>query len=239
MNRVLVIEDDKTICELLKHVFKSSGYHSIIVNNANKGIHALETMKDIDLIVLDLGLPDISGWDFLRILKQRREISNIPVVIITGQYKKTPEIVKALELGADDYILKPFSPRILIARIKAILRRFMNGSKPPQEIISTPNEEIKINMDTREVFLCPKGKKEQLIKNLTNKEFELLVLFIRNYGRIFSRKYLFETIWDMAYPGPASRAVDKQIERLRSKLKIYGKCIKTVQGIGYQFTFED
>ncbi len=237
--RVLVIEDEPSIQKLLKVSLEADGIRPVIARTGAEGIKKIHETKS-DLIILDMVLPDINGWDVLRIVKQDKVLSRIPVIILTGEYKKTVDTIKALDGGADDYILKPFSPRILLARIRAILRRSANGTgpAPASNILSTPGGEICMDTDSREVVLkLPSGKKKAAEK-MTVKEFELLSCFLKNPFKVFSRRYLFELVWNMDYYG-TTRTIDKHVERLRSKLDIYGEFIKTVQGVGYQFNLPE
>ncbi|MDO9513859.1 MAG: response regulator transcription factor [Elusimicrobiota bacterium] len=236
---VLIVEDDGSISKLLEQTLKDGGFHPLHVQNGGDAIK-LARKRTPALIILDIGLPDISGWDVLRIMKQDKSVFSIPVVILTGECKKTVDTIKGLEWGADDYIQKPFSPRVLLARLKAVLRRSQNGGRPLPvvEMLCSPDGQIVVNVDLRIVVLkYPKGKEEEL-KNLTSKEFDLLVCFLKHPGRVFSRKYLFELVWGLDYFG-TTRTVDKHVERLRSKLNSHGKSIKTISGVGYSFAPDD
>jgi len=236
---VLIIEDDNGVSKLLEQTLKDGGFHPLRAKNGGDAIKIIRKRKP-DVIVLDIGLPDISGWDVLRIIKQDQAVFGIPVMIVTGEYTKTVDTIKGLEWGADDYIQKPFSPRVLLARLKAVLRRSQNGGRPDpvEEILCSPDGRISVNVDLRTVALKHSGGKEKEVTNLTNKEFDLLVCFLKHPGRVFSRKYLFELVWGLDYVG-STRAVDKHMERLRSKLGTAGKGIKTISGIGYSYSPED
>jgi len=235
MTTVLVIEDDPSVQKLLKVSLEADGMIPVSAKNGTDGIKKIRNTK-LDLIILDMGLPDIKGWDVLRIVKQDKVLSQIPIIILTGEYKETVDTIKSLDGGADDYILKPFSPRILLARIRAILRRSANsaGPTPASNTLSTPNGEICLNLDSREVMLkLPSGKKKA-VEKMTVKELELLSCFLKNPFKVFSRRYLFELVWNMDYYG-TTRTIDKHVERLRSKLDIYGKFIEAISGVGYRF----
>ncbi|MBU3956566.1 response regulator transcription factor [bacterium] len=233
---ILVVEDDKNIAKLLKVSLGMSGYHSVFVRNGADGIKKLRAER-ISMILLDLGLPDINGWEVLRFVKNDNELFKIPIIVITGEYKRTVDSVKALDEGADDYIIKPFSPRVLLSRMKAILRRSGNGDSPISKILSTENNELSLDLDLRILsLLLPSGEKK-IIDKLTVKEFDLLVCFLKHQRRVFSRQYIFELVWDRDYYG-TTRTIDKHIGRLRAKLGAYGKFIRSVPGVGYQFDTE-
>jgi len=238
---VLVIEDDKNVGKLIEKALRDGGFHPLCAKSGGDAIKIARKRKP-DIIILDIGLPDISGWDVLRIMKQdqSKSVFSIPVVILTGECKKTVDTIKGLEWGADDYIQKPFSPRVLLARMKAVLRRSQNGGRPlpAVEMLCSPDGNITVNVDLRIVVLKHSKGKEEELKNLTNKEFDLLVCFLKHPGRVFSRKYLFELVWGLDYFG-TTRTVDKHVERLRSKLRSYGKNIKTISGVGYSFAPDD
>lgn len=205
-----------------------NGYH---VQHAADGMSALETFQNSppDLVILDWMLPKLDGLEVLRRIRQR---SAVPVLMLTAHTEEADRVI-GLEVGADDYLTKPFGMRELIARVRALLRRIENI----QSIVATDRSTEKSPFSVGALQLDPtsylaKLNGEQL--DLTRTEFELLCLMARNPGRTFSRSYLLETIWSESYI-PGDRSVDNAILRLRKKLESLGDCVETVWGIGYRF----
>lgn len=223
-NHILVVDDEKEILELIQFNLEQNDFK---VTTVKTGEAALKKARSIepDLIVLDLMLPGIDGLDVCRILKSDQETENISIIMLTA--KGTEEdIVKGLELGADDYLTKPFSPKVLIARIKAQIRRNTQKKTDNQEIITF--HDLKIHVGKREVKIDG-----QLIE-LTYTEFQILHLLITNPGWVYTRNQIIEAIRGDNYP-VTDRSIDFQIVGLRKKLIDYGKYISTVRGVGYRF----
>ena len=223
--RILVVEDDKDILELIKFNLQKEHYQ---VTRASNGEEALEIIKKDhpQLILLDLMLPGIDGLEICRILKADSSLAMIPIIMVTAKGEET-DIVLGLELGAEDYIVKPFSPRVLIARIRTALRR--------KSITSTDTSQpIRIN----ELTIHP-GKREVLLNNspldLTFTEFELLYHLASRPGWVFTRYQIVNAVKGDDYP-VTDRSVDVQIAGLRKKLGDYGDLIETIRGIGYRFS---
>jgi two-component system, OmpR family, alkaline phosphatase synthesis response regulator PhoP len=223
--RLLVIEDDKDILELIKYNLQKEHYQ---IATATNGEEALEAVKSrvFDLILLDLMLPGLDGLEICKIFKADPSLAAIPIIMVTAKGEET-DIVLGLELGADDYIVKPFSPRVLIARIRSILRR-KNKAQIDKENV------IKIN----DLTLHP-GKREVHIKNktldLTFAEFELLYHLASRPGWVFTRYQIVNAVKGDDYP-VTDRSVDVQIAGLRKKLGPYGELIETIRGVGYRFS---
>lgn len=222
-NRVLVVDDEEHICELVRTYF-SEEYDITIAYN---GPTALTKYKQghFDLVILDIMLPGLSGWDVCR---QIRQIGDTPIIMLTAKGEDLDKIL-GLELGADDYITKPFNPRELLARAKAVLRRFKETKEPNSQVIEYPG--IIINNLTHRVTI-----KDQDIE-LTPKEYEILWLFASNPGIVFSREQLIQKVWGFDYLGD-TRAIDSTIKRLRRKLESIPEApffIQTVWGVGYKF----
>jgi len=234
---VLVIEDDSNIQEMLKVILQQYNFRPVFVK---RGTDAIKKVRNVnfDMILLDLNLPDITGWDVLRFIKKDEDLATTPIIIITGEYKRSIDMVKALDDGADDYLIKPFSLKILVARMKAIMRRTNNGSRKFTRVVSDENEKISINLDAHEVYIKLPDGTTKVIKDLTAKEFDLLACFLKYEKRVLSRQFIYEFVWNLDYYG-TSRTVDKHVERLRAKLGEYGKFIKTLPKIGYQFNTEE
>lgn len=225
MEKILVVEDEKNIRELIKFNLENAGFE---VLTAEDGQEALEQLSDeIDLVVLDLMLPQIDGMEVCRRMRGSEELRQIPIIMLTAKGEEVERIL-GLEMGADDYMTKPFSPRELIARIKAIFRRIKefkaDTSELKEEIIDLGD--LKLDIPRHEVIY-----QDQKIV-LTPKEFELLRYLIINQGRVMSRDLLLEKIWGYEYAGD-TRTVDVHIRRLRKKIS--SDYIATVRGVGYKF----
>jgi two-component system, OmpR family, alkaline phosphatase synthesis response regulator PhoP len=224
--KILIVDDEKNIVELIKFHLKKENYRVI---EAYKGKDALDLYRKEkpDLIILDVMLPDMGGFE---VCKTIRKESRVPIIMLTAKGEEIDKIL-GFELGADDYITKPFSPRELLARIKAVLKRTRTSNIDTNQIQVGP---FKINVNKREIY-----KNDKLLE-LKPKEFDLLKLFITNPGRVFTRQYLLEQIWGYDYLGD-TRTVDVHIRRLRQKIEDNDKnatYIKTVHGVGYKFVVE-
>ncbi len=221
--RILVVDDDEDILELIRFNLVKEGYQVV---TALTGEEALEQAKheSPDLILLDLMLPGLDGLDVCRRLKGSTDTSSIPIIMLTAKTEDA-DIVLGLELGAEDYITKPFSPRVLIARLKAVLRRkrLEDASEIPLVI-----HDIAIHLDRHEVLFH--GRPIQL----TSTEFNILHLLARRPGRVFSRDQIITAVKGDDYP-VTERSVDVQIVGLRKKLGSAGACVETVRGVGYRF----
>lgn len=221
MASVYIVEDDSNIREIEMFALKNSGYTVEGFENAKNFFHRLADKKP-DLVLLDIMLPDVDGMDILRRIRTTPETKKIPVIMVTA---KTTEIdkVKGLDLGADDYITKPFGVMELISRVKALLRRTMNLED--EKIIT--NGVITMDTEKRTVYAG-----ENSIE-LTYKEFELLKLLLKNAGIVLRREIIMERVWGADFEGE-SRTLDMHIKTLRQKLGDYGSVIKTVRNVGYQ-----
>jgi two-component system, OmpR family, alkaline phosphatase synthesis response regulator PhoP len=223
--KILVIDDEINIVELLKYNLIASGYKVIYSLNGKVGLNlAIENKPD--LILLDVMLPEMDGFDVCKEMKKNKETLNIPIIMLTAKGDEFDKIL-GLELGADDYITKPFSVRELLARIKVVLRR--NIKEELTDVIGIG--ELTIYMDKHEVIKA--GNK----LDLTLKEFELLRLLISNKGRVLTRDFLLDKIWGYEYYGE-TRTVDVHVRHLRQKIEdddSNPKYIETVRGIGYKF----
>jgi two-component system response regulator CpxR len=229
MERILAIDDDVALCELLTEYLSSEGFH---VESAHDGEEGLETAcgGEYDLIVLDVMLPKINGFEVLRHLRSR---SNTPVIVLTARGETVDRIV-GLEIGADDYLAKPFNPRELVARIRAILRRIRQEREegqpqPIPEILRVGD--VEMHIATRLVLLSGEPV------NLTAMEFSLLEILLRKAGRFVSREELIRSVLGRS-PYPYDRSIDVHISRLRKKLghKVDGtERIKTIRNTGYLY----
>ena len=223
--KILVIDDDISICDTIKNYFEKEGYEIKAVNDGISGIDSFK-LYDPDIVLLDIVLPKKDGW---QVCREIREVSNKPIIMISAK-NETFDKVLGLELGADDYLVKPFDIKELSARIKAVLRRTRSHSatKNDNEVIKFDN--IEISLQKYELKL--RGKSI----DIPPKELELLYFLAYNRNRVFTRDQLLDKVWGFDYLGD-SRTVDVHVKRLREKLEgVSDKWIlKTVWGVGYKF----
>ena len=220
---ILIVEDDDDILQLLRYNIESAGYE---VLTAMDGLEATTKAKRHvpNLVILDLMLPGMDGFEVCKELKKTPATSKVPVIMLTARGEEVDRIV-GLELGADDYVVKPFSPREIILRIRAVLRRHEQTDILRQtwskDGLSVDMEAHKAEVDGHEV-------------QLTATEFKLLAELIRNQGRVQTRDQLLNSVWGYEFDGYA-RTVDTHVRRLRQKLEGYAKYVETVRGVGYRF----
>ena len=222
--KLLIVDDDHNICDMLKLYFENEGYK---IKTANDGVEGLATFKiyNPDLVLLDIMMPKKDGW---QVCREIREISPKPVIMITAKGEVFDKVL-GLELGADDFIVKPFDMKELSARIKAVLRRFNAHSKTnDDEVVKFEN--IEISLQKYELKLLGKAI------DIPPKELELLYFLASNSNRVFTRDQLLDKVWGFDYLGD-SRTVDVHVKRLREKLEgVSDKwTLKTVWGVGYKF----
>jgi two-component system OmpR family response regulator len=229
--RILVAEDDRSVCEMLRMFFKKEQYDVTFAYDGMKA-HQLIREQEWDMIILDWMLP---GKDGITLCREIRQAFDTPVILLTAKDAEKDRIA-GLDHGADDYITKPFSPMELLARIRAVLRRYKpenSGGGGASEAREQANvlkyHDIEVDLTTREVKI-----KESRIVNLTPKEFDLLTLFIKYPKKVFTREQLLESIWGYDYYGE-ERTVDVHIKRLRNKISSAERqLIATVWGVGYK-----
>jgi two-component system alkaline phosphatase synthesis response regulator PhoP len=222
---VLIVEDEKDIVKMLDYNLKKEGYTTLVAHNGEDAIDVANT-KHPDLVLLDLMLPGMDGLEVCKALKGESKTALIPIIMLTAKSQESDKVI-GLELGADDYMTKPFSPRELIARIKAVLRRVKGKDKLP-EVLKVGD----LIIDLSKITVSVKDRPVEL----TAKEFELLKTLIKAKGRVLSRDYLLDTIWgfDNAIE-IQTRTVDVHIRTLRKKLKGESRRIVTVKNYGYRF----
>ncbi|EEA85333.1 response regulator receiver domain protein [Peptacetobacter hiranonis DSM 13275] len=224
--KVLIIDDEMHIVELLRFNLETSGYKTIYSYDGFDGFIKAKEEKP-DLILLDWMLPNISGIEVLKKIRQDADLKKIPVIMLTAKNMEDDK-VEGLEVGADDYITKPFSIKELLARITSVMRRYgMNTGKESEELTAG---NLKLNLTKHEVKINDKKV------DLTLKEFELLKLLLKNRGKVLSRNFLLDEIWGYEYYGE-TRTVDVHIRYLRKKLEEAGadeKYIETIRGVGYK-----
>ncbi len=225
MSRVLVVEDEESFSDALSYMLRREGYEVAV---AETGPEALDTFdrSGADLVLLDLMLPGLSGTEVCRALRQR---SNVPIIIVTARDSEVDKVV-GLELGADDYVTKPFSSRELVARIRAVLRR---GGENADELLPSMLEAGPVRMDVERHTVLVDGT--QVAMPL--KEFDLLEFLLRNTGRVLTRGQLIDRVWGSDYVGD-TKTLDVHVKRLRSKIEpdpANPKFLLTVRGLGYKF----
>ena len=230
MARIYVVDDESCISELVKFNLEKAGYK---VDCTDDGLKAVKYISDNppDLLVLDLMLPGMDGLEICRCLRQQEKTRMLPIIMLTARVEEIDRVV-GLEIGADDYLTKPFSPRELVARVKSLLRR-SQGSQVQGENSSSPiiRGNLRIFPDRFEAVLNDE------VLELTPKEFQLLVQLAANQGKVFTREFLLENIWGYEFAGD-TRTVDVHIRHLRQKLEkdpSQPELIETVRGIGYRF----
>lgn len=225
---ILIVDDEEDILELVKYNLEINGFLTTSATNGEEALKFTRSHKP-DLIVLDLMLPNIDGLDVCRVLKADSETKNIPILMLTARGEES-DIIQGLEMGADDYVTKPFSPQVLVARVKTLLRRYSEPIEDEEGIIRI--RELSIHPGRREVKI---GEKRI---ELTYTEFQILHLLARHQNFVFTRNQIIDEIRGENYP-VTDRTVDFQIVGLRKKLDQAGKYIKTVRGVGYRFYLED
>lgn len=220
--RVLVIDDDVNICELIRLYFEKEGYEVMTVYSGTKSLEAFSAFTP-NIVILDIMLPGADGW---QVCREIRKISSIPVIMLSAK-GETFDKVLGLELGADDYIVKPFDAKELVARVKAVLRRYEHKDIDMQEVVY-PNMVV-----NRSNYIVKIGGKET---EMPPKELELLYFLASNPNKVFTREQLLEQVWGFDFYGD-SRTVDVHVKRLREKIDLPNQVwqLKTVWGVGYKF----
>lgn len=221
--KILIVDDEQGIREIIKEYVAPENYEII---EAADGVEALNLFKgnDVAMVLLDVMLPRMDGWSVCR---EIRKVSRVPIIMLTARGEEYDKLF-GFELGVDDYIVKPFSPRELLARIKAIFARSCDRQEEIKPSNTLKLEELRIDFDARDVYL-----RDKLI-SLTPKEYDLLSFLVQNPNKVFSRDQLLNLVWGYDFIGD-DRTVDTHIKMLRLSLKEYRKWIITVWGIGYKF----
>lgn len=220
--KILVVDDESRMRKLVKDFLGKKGYEVIEAENGEVAVDKFFEQKDIALIILDVMMPKMDGW---QVCREIREYSKVPIIMLTAKSDEKDELL-GFELGIDEYISKPFSPKILVARVEAILRRTNQLGEDTMEIGG-----IVIDKSAHEVRVG-----ENRI-DLSYKEFELLTYFVTNQGVALSRERILNNVWNYDYFGDA-RTIDTHVKKLRSKLGDKGDYIKTVWGMGYKFEID-
>ncbi|MFC0864618.1 response regulator [Sphaerimonospora cavernae] len=224
MTRVLVVEDEESFSDALSYMLRKEGFEVAVAATGPDALDAFDR-DGADIVLLDLMLPGLPGTEVCRTLRQR---SNVPVIMLTAKDSEIDKVV-GLELGADDYVTKPFSSRELVARIRAVLRRRGDVEEPESAVLTAGP----VRMDVDRHVVAVRGRRVQL----PLKEFELLEVLLRNVGRVLTRGQLIDRVWGADYVGD-TKTLDVHVKRLRAKVEADPAnpcCIRTVRGLGYKF----
>ena len=222
--KIMVVDDESRMRKLVKDFLRKKGYEVIEAADGEEALDHFYADRNISLIICDVMMPRIDGFE---VVKEIRQNSKVPIIMLTAKGEESDELV-GFDLGVDEYISKPFSPKILVARVEAILRR--SNSFDEETILEAGG--IRINMEAHEVKIDDK------VVNLSFKEFELLTYFIMNQGVALSREKILNNVWNYDYFGDA-RTIDTHVKKLRSKMGDKGKLIKTIWGMGYKFEVDE
>lgn len=221
--RILIVDDEERIREMIMEYAGPEGYD---IDEAADGVAALNLLKEKEytLVILDVMMPKMDGWTVCR---EIRKASQVPVIMLTARGEEYDKLF-GFELGVDDYMVKPFSPKELLARVKAIIRRSMSAGEGTDKGDLMAIDGLKINFNSRNVFV------DGIIASLTPKEYELLYFLVQNPNRVFSREQLLNSVWGYDFAGD-DRTVDTHVKMLRESLGGYRRFIVTVWGTGYKF----
>jgi len=217
--KILVVDDEARMRKLVKDFLMIKGFQVVEAEDGEEALDIFFQHKDIGMILLDVMMPKLNGWEVLKTVRQH---SKVPIIMLTARGEERDEL-QGFELGVDEYISKPFSPKILVARVEAILRRSNGGSNDVIEVggIMINKAAHLVTIDGRTV-------------DLSYKEFELLTYFVENQGLALSREKILNNVWNYDYFGDA-RTIDTHVKKLRSKMGEKGEYIKTIWGMGYKF----
>ena len=223
MAKILVVDDDTNICELLRLYLEKDGYDTVIVNDGTTALARFQ-QEGADLVLLDIMLPGLDGW---QICREIRKSSNVPIIMLTAKTETFDEVL-GLELGADDYITKPFDTKTVLARVKAVLRRTVVADA--QDVKQVNYDKLTVNLTNYEMIVDGKTV------DTPPKELELIYHLASNPNRVYTRDQLLDEVWGFDYYGD-SRTVDVHVKRLREKLEGVSASwsLKTVWGVGYKF----
>ena len=222
--KILVVDDESRMRKLVKDFLTKKNFQVLEAGNGEEAMDIFYEEKDIALIILDVMMPKMDGWEVCR---EIRKNSKVPIIMLTARSDERDELL-GFDMGVDEYIFKPFSPKILVARVEAILRR--TGQNNPEDVISAGG----IVIDKAAHLATVDGKPMEL----SFKEFELLTYFLENQGIALSREKILNSVWNYDYFGDA-RTIDTHVKKLRSKMGDKGEYIKTVWGMGYKFEVDE
>jgi len=221
---ILIVEDDQSLCSTLEYVFQKEGYQTRTALSGSRGLHLANQQPHPDLVVLDIMLPDVSGTEVCRTLRATQETADIPVLILSARGDEVDRVV-GFEVGADDYMTKPFSVRELLLRCRAILRRRRPAGAEARKLLAGP---LQMDFASHQVWCDGEELK------LTPTEFKLLTVVVSRRGRIQSREKLLNDVWGLR-ADLTTRTIDTHVKRLRHKLGAAGQYLETVRGVGYRF----
>ncbi len=231
--KILVVDDEMRIRKLVGDFLRKSGYQVIEAANGSEALDIFYSQKDIALIILDVMMPKMDGWQVCKELRsselrspQMEVYSKVPIIMLTAKSEERDELL-GFELGVDEYITKPFSPKILVARVEAILRRTLQADS--SEVLELGG--IVVDQSAHSVLI------DGTSIDLSYKEFELLVFFMENKGIALSREKILNSVWNYDYYGDA-RTIDTHVKKLRSKMGEKGDMIKTIWGLGYKLSVD-
>lgn len=219
--KILVVDDESRLRKLVRDFLTRAGFYVLEAENGEQAVDLFCANKDIALILLDVMMPQMDGW---AVCKEIRGFSDVPIIMLTAKSDETDEL-QGFQLGVDEYVTKPFSPKILVARVEAVLRR-TNAASVGDGILECGG--IRIDKAAHTVSI------DEKTVDLSYKEFELLTYFIENKGIALSREVILNNVWNYDYFGDA-RTIDTHVKKLRSKMGEKGDCIKTIWGMGYKF----
>lgn len=225
--KILVVDDDQNICELLRLYLEKEGFHVVIANDGKKAVETFDA-ENPDLILLDIMLPELDGWQVCREIRKK---SQCPIIMLTAKGEVFDKVL-GLELGADDYVVKPFEAKEVVARIKAVLRRM--GKSSDELVKEVKYDKLSINLTNYELRV------NGVQVDTPPKEMELIYHLASNPNRVFTRDQLLDEVWGFDYYGD-SRTVDVHVKRLREKLEGVSEkwALKTVWGVGYKFEVKE
>lgn len=220
--KILVVDDESRMRKLVRDFLIRDGFTVLEAGDGEEALRIFDDQPDISLLIVDVMMPKMDGYTLTRVVRKDRG-SNVPIIMLTAKSEERDEL-QGFELGVDDYVTKPFSPKTLVARVEALLRR--NGKSTPNEVLSCAGIVIdkaahSVTIDGRPV-------------DLSYKEFELLTYFVENKGIALSREKILVNVWNYDYPGE-DRTIDTHVKKLRSKMGDKEKLIKTIWGVGYKF----
>lgn len=221
--KILVVDDESRMRKLVKDFLVRKNYEVIEAENGEQAIDIFFSKKDIALIILDVMMPKMDGW---QVCREIRQFSEVPIIMLTAKGSENDELM-GFDLGVDEYVSKPFSPKILVARVEAVLRRTTSSEG---EVINVGG--IELDKAAHQV------KIDDTVVDLSFKEFELLTYFVTNQGVALSREKILNNVWNYDYFGDA-RTIDTHVKKLRSKMGAKGNYIKTIWGLGYKFEVEE
>lgn len=222
--KILVVDDESRMRKLVKDFLTRAGYQVLEAQDGEEAVDTFYSTKGINLLVLDVMMPKMDGWE---VVKEIRKVSKVPIIMLTAKDQEQDELL-GFELGVDEYISKPFSPKILVARVEAILRR--TGQDAGNDVLSAGG--IVIDKSAHQASVDGKPME------LSFKEFELLTYFLENQGIALSREKILNSVWNYDYFGDA-RTIDTHVKKLRSKMGDKGEYIRTVWGMGYKFEVDE